>query len=115
MTEPQRPVSRTVWVIWDNGGDRPLRGAKTHTHSCFVVDPKRPGPRHEFRAVAIADLPEDVGRCEICGGGRPPDRSLARQSPGLSRQAEVASRTPLPDDVIAPGRSFTVRDNLSSS
>jgi hypothetical protein len=115
MADAQRPGLRTAWVVWDNDADRPQRGAKTHAHGCYVVDPNRPGPRHEFREIAAADLPHDVGRCEICGGGRPADKPTSGLPSVPSRQAGVAAHDASPHEVIAPGRSFRVRDNRSGS
>src|SRR4051794_29526986 len=106
MSAGERSASRTVWVVWDHDAERPIRGAKTHAASCYVVDPNRPGEHHEFRSVTIADLPEDLGRCEICGGGRPPDSASRRQP---AHQGNTTSQ-PLPDDVIGLGSAFTAQD-----
>lgn len=99
--------------MWDHDANRPLRGAKTHAADCYVVDPNRPGKRHEFRKVAIADLPEDVGRCEICGGGRPPSEARLSQLPSQPNRASMPSQARSLDDAIAPGQPFTARDEKS--
>lgn len=114
MKDELRPGSPTVWVVWDNDRDGPLPRTKTHAAGCYVVDPNRPGKQHEYRRIAVADVPENLGRCEICGGGRPPDRSPGRESLRDTAKTRAASDEPLPDDVIAVGRSFRVRDHRSS-
>jgi hypothetical protein len=97
-----------VWVLWDTDSERPLKGASTHTAGCYVVDPNRAGPNHEFRKIAVQGLPFDVDWCKICGGGRPAAQSVVRR---LSREStEAGSDEPLAADVVAPGRPFRVRN-----
>jgi hypothetical protein len=83
-----------VWVLWDwdDKNDRP-RG-KTHALDCHMIDTFH-WAKGDYRKVDVTDIPDYVGRCGFCGGGRPP--SKGRDARPTLEVVEVLGRSMLSD------------------
>jgi hypothetical protein len=76
---------RQVWVLWDDETNRP-RG-KTHALDCHMFESFH-WVKGGYRKVTVDEIPDDVGRCGFCGGGRPEPKTAKRE------QMAPLSRTP---------------------
>src|SRR3954466_16204391 len=86
-----RPV-REVWVLWDEGSERPRPGSKTHAKDCHMF-PTFHWAKGEYRLVAAREIPGEVAPRGFCGGGRPDPSSGTRAKGG----------TPLRKTATPPG------------
>jgi hypothetical protein len=97
--------TRKVWVLWDDENDR--RRGKTHALDCHIIDSFH-WAKGAYRKVDVTDIPDHVGRCGFCGGGRP--RSKGRDVRPTFEDVDVLGQV----DAVQLGRRFRVHDEQSS-
>lgn len=98
---------RQVLVLWDEDRDRP--GGKTHDLNCHRIDGFH-WVTSPYRKVDVTEIPDSVGRCGFCGGGRPAPKNPQPIKHPKTTAGTAPATPPEPVGAIGVGSTARVRN-----